>query len=411
MQLANGVQAAAKTGTAQLNPPGEPPSSHAWITTFAPADAPRVVVAVMVKASDEVTAGTGGTVAGPGFALRFAGGDGFHLPDALLLDGVDVMGHEAAPGCFDEDEVGFQITPTPRISAHTIAPPELSRLVPVLRGPAVVQLRLDWRTRFACNTARAPGGTSTFTVFPDRIVRHDVLSDARAEELSAGSCECARGDGLFTVATYWTLARTPFTTLYVPEPRTPPSATDPVITNFATACVDDAAHQLAFAWASNEGTRVRGGNAVLGFGRELVFGDSTLRAFDWRDSSAIVLERTGCQVALARASEHAAPSPVVIDGAELRPSPVDGIYGGDDGDDSNGPPGIPVGTARVTLTGAVRSSFAVWLRFRGSVDALRARRDGATGPWYLPQRLDDGSWIVWFRDPVPEGQTIEIEPI
>jgi penicillin-binding protein A len=65
LQLAGGVQAAAKTGTAQLNTPPAPPSSHAWITTFAPADAPRVVVAVMVKASDEVTAGTGGTVAGP----------------------------------------------------------------------------------------------------------------------------------------------------------------------------------------------------------------------------------------------------------------------------------------------------------------------------------------------------------
>jgi penicillin-binding protein A len=65
LQLASGQQAAAKTGTAQLNPPGEPPASHAWITTFAPADNPRVVVAVMVKASDEVTAGTGGTVAGP----------------------------------------------------------------------------------------------------------------------------------------------------------------------------------------------------------------------------------------------------------------------------------------------------------------------------------------------------------
>jgi peptidoglycan glycosyltransferase len=65
LQLASGQQAAAKTGTAQLNPPGEPPASHAWITTCAPAEAPRVVVAVMVKASDEVTAGTGGTVAGP----------------------------------------------------------------------------------------------------------------------------------------------------------------------------------------------------------------------------------------------------------------------------------------------------------------------------------------------------------
>jgi peptidoglycan glycosyltransferase len=65
MQLANGVQAAAKTGTAQLNPAGEPPASHAWIIAFAPAEAPQFAIAVMVKAAPEVTAGTGGTVAGP----------------------------------------------------------------------------------------------------------------------------------------------------------------------------------------------------------------------------------------------------------------------------------------------------------------------------------------------------------
>ena len=67
MQLANGIQAAAKTGTAQLRAPADPrgPLSHAWITAFAPAENPRVAVAVMVKASAEVTTGVGGTVAGP----------------------------------------------------------------------------------------------------------------------------------------------------------------------------------------------------------------------------------------------------------------------------------------------------------------------------------------------------------
>ena len=61
MKLANGIQAAAKTGTAQI---GEN-LSHAWITAFAPAEAPRYAVAVLVKATPEVSAGTGGTVAGP----------------------------------------------------------------------------------------------------------------------------------------------------------------------------------------------------------------------------------------------------------------------------------------------------------------------------------------------------------
>jgi peptidoglycan glycosyltransferase len=73
MKLANGIQAAAKTGTAQLSAPGQPNAlcpgsnqcSHAWIVAFAPAEAPRVAIAVMVKATPEVSSGVGATVAGP----------------------------------------------------------------------------------------------------------------------------------------------------------------------------------------------------------------------------------------------------------------------------------------------------------------------------------------------------------
>jgi peptidoglycan glycosyltransferase len=66
MQLANGIQAAAKTGTAQLNATGEPQRSHAWITAFAPAAAPQYAISVILKGTnDEISAGTGGRLAGP----------------------------------------------------------------------------------------------------------------------------------------------------------------------------------------------------------------------------------------------------------------------------------------------------------------------------------------------------------
>jgi peptidoglycan glycosyltransferase len=67
MQLANGIQAAGKTGTAQLNyVEGEPQRSHAWIIGFAPAEAPRYAVAVVIKGTTaEVSASTGGRLAGP----------------------------------------------------------------------------------------------------------------------------------------------------------------------------------------------------------------------------------------------------------------------------------------------------------------------------------------------------------
>ena len=57
MQLAGGIQAAAKTGTAQLNASGEPQRSHAWIIGFAPAEAPRYAIAVMLKGTHSGTEG------------------------------------------------------------------------------------------------------------------------------------------------------------------------------------------------------------------------------------------------------------------------------------------------------------------------------------------------------------------
>jgi penicillin-binding protein A len=64
--LDNGISVAAKTGTAQLNGPGEPERSHAWIIAFAPVEQPKYAVAVMLKGTNaEISAGTGGRLAGP----------------------------------------------------------------------------------------------------------------------------------------------------------------------------------------------------------------------------------------------------------------------------------------------------------------------------------------------------------
>lgn len=64
--LNNGISVAAKTGTAQLNGPGEPQRSHAWIVAYAPVEDPQYVVAVMLKGTNaEISASTGGRLAGP----------------------------------------------------------------------------------------------------------------------------------------------------------------------------------------------------------------------------------------------------------------------------------------------------------------------------------------------------------
>ena len=60
------IQAAAKTGTAQLNTTG-PERSNAWIIGYAPVEAPKYAIAVILKGGpdDEISAGTGGKLAGP----------------------------------------------------------------------------------------------------------------------------------------------------------------------------------------------------------------------------------------------------------------------------------------------------------------------------------------------------------
>jgi peptidoglycan glycosyltransferase len=56
-----GTQVAAKTGTAQTV--GK--NAHAWIVGFAPADAPKIAVAVIVESQPGVSEATGGRVAAP----------------------------------------------------------------------------------------------------------------------------------------------------------------------------------------------------------------------------------------------------------------------------------------------------------------------------------------------------------
>jgi hypothetical protein len=364
--------------------------------------------------------GTGGVVAGSfegglPFELHFPDGDGFHFPNALLIDGVDVMGHDPGQSCSEEDEVGIQLSPTPRISASGGAPRVTNLLTPVMRGPAVVQVKLDWSTRLACNSDRNPGGTSTFTVFSDgRIVRFDQLADPSSAPLSAFECACDGVSNSFTVSTFWTIVRGSFTSiLHSGQPNTPqplPGTSGTVeILNTATQCLDDGAQQVAFAWhGDSRGTTVRGSDQLIGFGFDFQFEDSVLPAFTWEKSSALFLGRSGCRDALARAMEHIQPSTLTINGVALAPSSRDGIYGGDAG---SGEPGLELGEGdHFELTGLVRTPYAVWLRFPRSVSSLRATRAGATGSWYVPQRQGDRSWIVWFKDPLQAGQTISIEP-
>jgi peptidoglycan glycosyltransferase len=61
----DGIQVAGKTGTAQTGRPDDPP--YAWFTSFAPADEPRVAVAVVIEEAPDTARGDigGGRLAAP----------------------------------------------------------------------------------------------------------------------------------------------------------------------------------------------------------------------------------------------------------------------------------------------------------------------------------------------------------
>lgn len=86
-----GVTVAAKTGTAQLGT--EPPASHAWVIGFAPAEDPRVAVAVIVEGQPGASEQTGGRVAAPiaraVIEAVLAAPDPLAAADAPVADGGD----------------------------------------------------------------------------------------------------------------------------------------------------------------------------------------------------------------------------------------------------------------------------------------------------------------------------------
>jgi len=355
---------------------------------------------------------TGTTVGTSSFSLHFAGEGSFHFPDSLKLGGVEVMAHDLAQGCSEEDEVGVRLTPSARVSAHGEAQIARNTLTAVLPGPAIVQMRLEWATQFKCDSTRSPGGTSTFTVFPDgRILRHDVLADTFSTPISASQCTC-RDPGFFNLGTFWTLARAAFLNLYLPfptEPQVLPGSDELIPGNQYVGCLEGDGYRATVVWRDEVSTGLFGTGDLIGFSHNLGPDQSQLGSYSLLDDSALLLGTKTCAEGLTLAEEYRdlSKAKLSIDGIPTEPSAIDGIYGGDNG---NGQTGILLSKPQMVLTGPTPRGFAVWLNFSRKVEAPRARSSRRTGAWYMPQKVDEQSWIVWFPEPLGNSETITIEP-
>lgn len=391
--------------------------------------------------------GAGGALVAPlnDIALHFASG-GFHFPDQLLIDNVDVMGHATSP-CWGESGTGFAVMPMPRVSGDPLTGgvtpinnDHENDLHVVMPGPAVVQIKVTWSTRWnfaggstcSTNAMHTSSGSSTFTIFPDdHIVRHDVLTEVNpdAERLMTGRCTCApmpkAPDG-FIPSSYWAFDRTRLPTLVglgdngpnIPDPLTPGNNYD-VTAPYDTVCFDGPGdqYQLASVWVvpprkppgPSTNAAAAGFDTVVSHDVQKL-ADPTLD-FPWDVHGALFVERSNCTAALKRAIAYTAPQELMISTAGSTipklPSELDGIYGGDPG---NGSAGIDVSDGITTLSGGPNGSFVVWLRFPRATILPTATRSGAPIGWYVPQRVTDREWLVWVQDPLQAGETITVRP-
>ncbi len=393
---------------------------------------------LLLKYSDD---DGGATVTAPDFfTLHFASGASFHFPDQLTIGSSgNLLGHDGMARCFDESGTGFSLYPTPRISADIPTKPVQNQLVPLMKGPAVVQVRLDWATRLDCSQTRAPGGHSTFTVFPDgRIVRHDTLSDPSQDQIFSNACKCQSypdptntTPDEFIIESYWSFARS-FGSLHtvsppdgtasqpeaLPDAGIPPQGADSI-------CLDAGTYQLtSFQPPSDDLQKPH--NNILSTKNLIVhrnqqrIGPSDLEELSWDIYSALFVEKDGCTRAAQHVKDYYRPPTLLVNQRAGTASPLDGIYEFYDGGMGSGqapgfdvsgdtttlslPPPLPDGTKPAPLTGG----FAVWLRFPQTITVTVpvATRAAATGTWYVPQRVDDHDWIIWFRDPLQNSDDV-----
>src|SRR5688500_6325232 len=160
------------------------------------------------------TGGGGATVTAPNYLMHFANNPGFHFPDDVRINNVDVM-NPLGNNCGGEDVAGMAVYPAAAIRPNGSAPIGANDLIqhPGWQGPAVIKLTTHWSTSYTCGAATVtPGGDSTFTLFPDgRVMRHDFMYNNAPQDWSA--CDCTMsGANSFYPTSYWTFMRAMFAT-------------------------------------------------------------------------------------------------------------------------------------------------------------------------------------------------------
>jgi hypothetical protein len=381
-----------------------------------------------------MTSGSSSTTTAPFAQLTLAGGDGFHFPSELKVLGTQILGHTSNVSCGFEDRGGVAVYPGPRFSPDsTIMNINANQVNPTLQGPAAATAILQWGGEFSCSDGHNhdPGGYSIFTMFPDgRIIRYDEVNESDTAPASSAMCDCGSQpqSGTFVVSTFWTFDHGQFDSVV---------GTDGVQAGVAVAipnhsqmlgfshqygCIENASAgtSVDVAWIGSSAVqsppydRIDGpGNDDTTFAMVHDFDHpadiSMLSPVDHHGMTSLSFHTDGpCGAAADGAAQDFIDQlPITVDG---RPAPMghDGIYGGYTlGQDTSG---VEISDRSFAIQGPTRSAFAVWMRFDFDVVSLSiSKGEAQSGTWFVPQKFADNAWIVWFRDALPTGQTIQIE--
>ncbi len=328
------------------------------------------------------------------YAIQFAGGDdsqAIHLPDKLDVRNIERLASDNSD-CDVESLVGVAVAPAVRVNAEMTARVS-SHLQRVMEGPIVATFEVTYSAGFDCDGSRTLTGTSTFTMFPDRVVRNDEVTPDMAtiqppEPSDPPACGCKDPSGQLFFTTFWTLDN-PMT---VSDENGNPVSDETVVPNHQFGCNDYGDTAIGVAW-SNASARLRAHGM-----------DSGAHTYDWVHSLPTIsaskqVVTSAVQIANdcagARDALDLMKAPAInINKTETVPLDIHGVYVDDATERTD--------TLTITSPSRVPGGFAI------ATNVGHHAKVSATA--HLQHWFEGDKTLFYFPDALEVGSSITIEP-
>lgn len=352
------------------------------------------------------------------YSMRF--GDGpVGMPDQLTLGSAgNILGVDAEID--KESFIGTALFPAVNATANSDTDAATSTVVPLLRHPGIAQIRVEYHLPYQCPMEEDFNGTSTFTLFASgRIVRQDIVQPSQRVLRSDGPAHpCGRQNpqaSNFFFTSFWTFNKT-----------TDPKAVraNGMLANtadLAAACTVSPDYSVAVQWKPNEeidAVQTRfGPNQMASHVFDFISGE-TMVTQEYVDSARDLVSVVQLDPTMNRPNEFCGTllelvqdRTLLFDGVGLTPDPQNGIY-------TDALPHLDRFIIEASET--ILAGWAISVNLGGSQHAeFKPDTEFTTPPMVqeLPaDLLNEGErpgdrFLIYFADPLPAGQSIEIVPL